>query len=414
MTKNVLPEETSILFVSFSKWSNGRRLPTNGSIEPMRDFLVPKIRKLVIIDQLHPGSESVMPKIEEYKNHSKKLKSYRSSWYLYFLKPLLKFFNQSKTQPIFKIRDFLSVIDWSFRDKTFFDYCICLESINTLSAILLRKLGRVKTVVYYVSDYSPNRYPSKWFNSLYLALDRFCAVHADFIWDVSPAMQKARISAGLDSKKSAPVIHVPNGLYPNQIKAVPINKIYRKDLVYMGVLTRDNGPDIAIKALQLVLKRFKDIRLHIIGGTDGIDEDRIWLESIVKNLSLSKSVIFHGFIPNSIKMSETLTTCAIGLAPYRDFPGSIRRFADAGKIRAYAASGLVVISSKVPPLGRQLEKKGGAVLTNDNPESFAQAIEKILIDQKLYFRLRKNAILFAKDSTWENTFANAFSQMTNN
>ncbi len=408
MTKNILPKETSVLFVSFSKWSNGRRLPTNGSIEPLRDFLVPKIKKLVIIDQLHPGSEGVMPKIEEYKNHSKKFKSYRSSWYLHFLKPLLNFFNQSKTQPIFKVRDFLSVIDWSLRDKTKFDYCICLESINTIAAIILRKMGRVKKVVYYVSDYSPNRYKSNLFNKIYLWLDRFSATNADFIWDVSPAMQKARISAGLDSKKSAPVIHVPNGLYPDQIKANPADKIEPYSLVYMGTLTVDNGPDIAIKALGIVLRKFKDAKLHIIGGTK---KDIIWLDKIAKKMKISNSVIFYGFIEDGVKMSEILRKCSVGLAPYRDIPGSIRHYADAGKIRAYCASGLAVVSSSVPPLGLEVEKKGGAVITGDNSRSFAKAIDKIFSDPKLFSSLRKNAANYAKDSTWENTFIKAFSKM---
>ena len=406
-----LSKESSILFATFSKWRDKKRLPTNGSIEPMRDFLVPKIKKLVIIDQLHPGSEGVMPKIEVYTNHNKNFKSYKSSWYIYLLKPLLFLFNTSSTQPIFKIRDFLSVIDWSFRDKTVFDYCIGLESVNALAGIFLRKIGRVGKVVYYVSDYSPNRYPSKLFNKIYLALDRFCATHADYIWDVSKAMQPARIKAGLDSKKSASVIHVSNGLYSDQIKASPIHKINKKDLVYMGVLTQNNGPDIAIKALPLVLKKIKDTRLHIIGGTDGINNDRIWLEKIVKKMNLSKSVIFHGFIADSLKMSETLRSCAIGLAPYRDIPGSIRRYADAGKIRAYCASGLPVVSSQVPPLGLEAAEKGAAIIANDDPKSFAKAIINIFIDEKLYSKLRKNAITFAKDSTWENTFLNAFKQM---
>ena len=52
-------------------------------------------------------------------------------------------------------------------------------------------------MVYYVSDYSPDRYRQKWFNDLYLWLDRQAAMHADIIWDVSPAMQPARVKAGL-------------------------------------------------------------------------------------------------------------------------------------------------------------------------------------------------------------------------
>jgi len=403
-----LTKDSTILFVSFSKWINNKRLPTNGSIEPMRDFLVPRIKKLVIIDQTHPGSTDVMPKIEVYSINNKAFKSYNCSRFIYLLKPLLKKFNKSSTQPIFKIRDFFSVLDWSFRDKTKFDYCICLESINTIAAIFLRKLGRVKIVVYYVSDYSPNRYSSKWFNFVYLRLDRFCAIHADFIWDVSPAMQKARISVGLDPEKSAPVIAVPNGVYPGQIKANPINKVDHFALAYMGTVNPDNGPDIAIEAVDILRKKFNKISLHIIGGTD---LDRIWLEKIVEKRKLTKYIHFYGFIEDSMKMSDILRGCSIGLAPYRNIPGSIRLYADAGKIRAYCAAGLTVVSSQVPPLGHEVAKRGGAVIVNDDPKSFAKGVSMILEDKSVYLKLRKNAIDFAKNSTWDNTFTNAFKNM---
>jgi glycosyltransferase involved in cell wall biosynthesis len=403
-----LSKNSTVLFVSFSKWENNKRLPTNGSIEPLRDFLVPKIKKLVIIDQLHPGSEGVMPKIEVYGHNNKEFKSNKSSWFIYLLRPLLEKYNKSSTQPIFKVRDFLSVIDWSFRDKTNYDYCICLESINTIAAILLRKLGRVKTVVYYVSDYSPNRYPSKWFNNLYLKLDRFCATHADYIWDVSPAMQKARIEVGLDPERSAPVILVANGLYEEQIKSYPINKIDRFALAYMGTVNADNGPDIAIEATEILSKKFKKISLHLVGGTE---KDRQWLEKIVHKKKLSKFIHFYGFIEDGVKMSEVLRKCSIGLAPYRYIPGSIRLYADAGKIRAYAAAGLAVVSSQVPPLGHTLAKQGGALIAEDSPRSFADAVERLLTNKNEFESIRKKAIAFAKNSTWENTFSSAFNQM---
>ncbi len=405
-----LSKNSTVLFVTFSMWEKNKRLPTNGSVEPMRDFLVPKIGRLTLIDQPHPGSDRVMPRIEVYENNSLKFKLYKSSRILRSMEPVLKKFNKNSTQPLFKIRDLLSVLDWSFRDRTKYDYCICLESINAIAGIILRKLGRVDKVVYYVSDYSPNRYKSKWFNELYLRLDRFSAMHADFIWDVSPAMQKARLSVGLDSKKSAPVIIVANGLLPEQIKSAPISSFEKHGIVYMGTVGSENGPDIAIKSLQFVINKFKDAKLHIVGGTN---KDHVWLKEIVKELGIDDSVIFHGFIESHIDVAKIMRKCAVGVAPYKSIPGSIRYYADAGKIRAYCAAGLPVISSKVPPLGLMLAKKGGAIIVNDDPREFAEAIIGLFKDKKNYSFLKNNAEDFARTSTWENTFANAFKFMDN-
>lgn len=405
-------KSSSVLFVTFSRWDGDVRSPTTGSLDPLRDFLVPKIRKLTIIDQVHPSGDGVMPIIEEYKNQKIKGKQYNSSWWMYILKPWLSLphTNPNGTYVRFKIRDFLSVIDWSLREKAPYDYCICLESINTLAAILLKKIGRVKCVVYYVSDYSPNRYPQKWFNNLYLALDRFCATHADFIWDVSPAMQKARISeGGLNSAKSAPVIHVPNGLHPGQIKAEPISKIDKQALVYMGTVGAENGPDVAIKSLAIVKKSFPKANLHLVGGTE---KDLVWLRKIAKKLGIEKSVKFHGFVKDGFEMSKIIRRCAVGLAPYRAIPGSIRYYADAGKIRNYCAAGLPTVSSQVPPLGLFVAEKGAAVIAKDDAQSFAKAIIDIFKNKRVYERLRRNAIILARNNTWENSFNNAFKIMS--
>ncbi len=403
-----LTKDTSVLFATFSLWTNGKRMPTNGSVEPLRDFLVPRIKKLVLIDQLVPSSEDVLHKIEVYYYKKHEFIPYKPSWWFLLLKPILYLRNTNGTHISFKIRDFLSIMDWTLRDKTQFDYFIGLESVNTLAGILLRRLGRVKKVIYYVSDYSPNRYKNRWFNALYLVFDRFSAKHADYIWDVSSAIHPARIKAGLNRFSAAPVIHVANGLFPSQIKTNPLHKIIPNSIVFMGTLGPENGPDVVIRALALVRKKIKNATLHIIGGTQ---ESFAWLKPIIRDYKQTDAVYFHGFIPDAAKMSEIMRSCAIAVAPYRSMKGSPRYYGDAGKIRAYCASGLPIISSKVPPLGMDMAEQGAAVLADDDEKSFAEAIITILSDKKLYVQMRQAAITIAKSNTWEHQFAHAFEDM---
>ena len=405
---NFLSSDASVLFATFSLWTGGKRMPTNGSVEPLRDFLVPRIRRLVIIDQLAPGSEDVFHKIEVYAGHSKKVTSYKPSILFYILWPLLKLKNYTGTHIVFKIRDFLSVLDWAFRDRQVYDYFIGLESVNACVGVLLRKIGIVKRVVYYVSDFSPSRYSHWWFNQLYLWLDRYSAKHADYIWDVSRAIHPARIKAGLDKLTSAPVIHVNNGLNPWQIKTNPLSAIKSHSIVYMGTLGADNGPDIAILALAKLRKTYKDATLHIIGGTQS---SFAWLEPIIKKAHVEHAVLFYGFVPDSNIMSNIIRRCSVAVAPYRATPGSPRYYGDAGKIRAYCASGLPIVSSPVPPLGQDVAKQGAAIIACDNPESTAAAISKIFENKKLYLSMRRKALAIAKINTWENQFTEAFKQM---
>lgn len=407
-SKVSISRDASVLFVTFSRWIDGKRLPTNGSIEPFRDFIVPRVKKLVLIDQLVPDSESVLPKYEVYDRANFVFKSYPPPFIVRMMKPLLLQVHTSGTSVLFKIRDLLSVILWGITDKTKFDYYIGLESINAIAGIMLRKFGKVKRVIYYVSDYSPNRYASRWFNALYLWLDRFSARNSDYIWDVSRAIQEARLSVGGNTPHCAPVIHVSNGLYPEQIKVNPIAKIDRYALAYMGTVGKENGPDIAIKALGLVRKKFPKATLHIVGGSE---KDFSWLQPIIKKLQLEKAVFHHGFIPRASDMADILSRCAIGLAPYRAIPGSTRYYGDAGKIRAYCASGLAIISSQVPPLGKDVSEYGAALIVQDNARSMASAIEALFSNTKLYMKLRNNAAKFARFNTWDNQFNGAFTTM---
>ncbi len=405
-----LNRDTNVLIATFSPWIAGKRLPTNGSVEPLINFFAPKVKKMVLIDQPYPGSDFIMPRIEVYHNQEK-MKLFNSSWWLNLLLPLLKLVNKPGTHITFKLRDFLSVIDLGTRDKTKFDYFIGLESINALAGIFLRKMELVKKVIYYVSDYSPNRYGQKWFNWLYLFLDKLAAMSADYIWDVSAAIQPARIAAGLDQIKSAPVIHVPNALKPSQIRFNSLKKLIPFSLIYMGTLGKDNGCDILIQAMPQILMKYPKSLLHIIGGGGINDLPR--LQRLAAKLNIRDKVEFYGYVLDGNKMAEIIRSCYLALAPYRAFEGSPRYYGDAGKIRAYAAAGLPIITTNVPPLGKEVWQKGAALIVNDTPSDFAKAIIKVLGDKKLYLHLRKNSISFAKNNTWENTFANAFKMMGN-
>lgn len=376
-------------------------------IEPLLSFFLPKVDQIDIIDGPHPGSNTLTSKIEIYQK--KKLRRTSVGKISILLLPLLKLTNNPlQTQLTFKLRDLLSTLERGIFSKQKYQLFIGLEAAYALAGLILKKLGIVKTVVYYVSDYSPNRYPQKWFNALYLWSDRFCATHADFIWDVSKAMQPARIKAGLDPKKSAPKIHVPNALFPKQISYSPSSKLQSKTLVYAGTFGKENGVDLAIKAIPLIKKKIPKIKLHIYGG-NGLDEKR--LKKLTADLKLEKSVFFHGFIRDLAKLSQFIQKCQIGIAPYLAIPGSHRWYADATKLRLYLAAGLPIITTQVPPLGQEIAKAGAGLVTKDNEKDFTKAITKLLSDKSLYRKRRKAAIRYIKNNTWENTYNNALKKM---
>lgn len=400
-------ENKKVLVATFSPWINGRRLPTNGSFEPLRDYFKTRVKKLVMIDQVMSGSETVMPKIEVYRS-GQVPRSISSSPLLYLLYPLLKYRNTVDTHIIFKIRDFFSVVDQCIGSRTRYDFFIGLESVNTLAGILMKKLGFIKIVIYYISDYAPDRYRKKWFNQMYLYLDRYCAMHADFIWDVSKAMQPARIKAGLNEIRSKPLIHVPNGLFPDQLGILPEGEITPFSLVYLGTLGEINGVDLVLQAIPKILKKYPETVFHVIGGPE------IEIKRLKKNagtLNLSSNVRFYGYVEDSGEVSRLLRKFYLSIVPYPAVPGSPRYYADTNKIRVYAGAGLPIITTRVPPLGREAARRGAAIIVRDKAEDIADAVIKIFSNRKLYLKLREGSFKFARSSLWENSFDRAFAQM---
>lgn len=405
-----LKKQDNVMFASFSPYIDDNRDPKNGNIDPFISFFVPRVNNFFLIDQPDPGS-NIIPVVIEIYSKGKLSKKYKLNFFIYkpfywFLKSLNVIDN--RTNIFYKIRDFFSVIHIGITSRKKINYFIGLESINALAGLVLRKIGFVDKVIYYVSDYSPKRYDNKLFNSIYLWLDRLCCYNADFIWDVSRAMQKARIKAGLDEKKSVPVIHVPNALFPKYIKHLDLSQLIPFSLVFMGSLGYENGPDLAIEALPLVIKKFKEARLHIIGGGK---HDLPRLKKLVEKLKLNKYVKFYGLIPKDDDMYSTLRKFYLGLAPYLKLKGSVRLYGDSLKLRAYMASGIPVITTEVPPLGQELSAFGSAIITKDDKNHLSQAIINVLSDSLMYHGYREKAKKYGKNNTWDNTFKNAFKQM---
>ncbi|MDO8657989.1 MAG: glycosyltransferase [Candidatus Levybacteria bacterium] len=403
-------ENDSIIFATFSPYRKGKRDPKNGNVEPFISFFSKKFKRLTLIDQPHTGSDTVAPVIEEYVDGKLKKKYNLENKFYNFFYWLIKLFNPTDddTNIFYKLRDLISVIHVGFKHRSKVNYFVGLESVNTLAGFILKKIGKVERTIYYVSDYSPSRYDNKLFNWLYLGMDRFCCYNSNYIWDVSKVMQPARIKAGLSAEKSAPAIHVPNALFPEFIKHLSIKELIPYSLVFMGSLGPENGPDLAVLTLPYVVKKFPKVHLYIIGGRE---KDILRLKTLAMNLKVEKYVTFYGMIPDDLEMLSILRKCYLALAPYLRQKNSVRWFGDSLKLRAYMACGLPVITTQVPPLGRELKAFGSALIAKDNEIDLAGSIIKMFTDERLYKQCRNRAIEFGKSNTWENTFNSALLKM---
>jgi glycosyltransferase involved in cell wall biosynthesis len=378
-------------------WQDHHRTSLNGMVEPLLSFFLPKAHTVCLIDGIHPGSSDVATIFEHYQDGVKKLTT--EAFTSKFMAGILNRNNKQKTQVLFKIRDFISIVEHAIRFPAKTDVFIGLESIYTIIGILLKKIGRIKTVVYYVSDYSPKRYGNRIMNSLYLRLDRFCCDHTDYIWDLSPAMMPARIESGYNRSHTASHFVVPNGLFNEQIVHVPLSKRSAYSMVFAGALTPENGPDLCILALPAILRKYPKTTLHFFGGPP---DNEAGLLSLAKKLNVTGHTVFHGLESNTVRLSRTISRYCIGLAPYRQFEDSVRWYADSSKIRLYMGSGLPIITTKVPPLGKTLGKAG--LIIPDNGMALAEAVIKLFSSNALMNTMMEASENLARNNTWEKVY----------
>ncbi|QQG42251.1 MAG: glycosyltransferase [Candidatus Woesebacteria bacterium] len=404
----MLNNTSQILIATFSPWKNGKRMPTNGMVEPLVEYFSTRYKSVYLLDQPHPGSDILMPRIEVYK-YGKLKKVQSSSFLISALSPLLAAQNVSATQVSFKLRDFLSVIDLVIGQKLKIDLFIGFESVNAIAGIFLKKVGFIKKVVYYVSDFSPKRYKSKWFNKFYLFLDKTAARYSDATWNVSEAMPAAREKLGYNMKDFSPQILAPNAFFRKEIKFLPLDKTKPFSIIYAGTLGLENGPDLAIQMMPQIIRRFPSASLTVAGG--GRPEDEKLLKNLIKKLNLEKSINFVGFVPSNKELYSLVRKHRLLIAPYKAIRESVRWYADAVKIRMALACGLPVVTTQVPPNGKLAEKAGAGIITKDNPKDLANVIINIFSNKKTYLKMRKAAISAAKENTWENSYSSALNKM---
>lgn len=397
---------SNVVFASFSPWENNKRSPTNGLIEPMISYFAPLVKEFTLIDQPHPGSDRLIPRIEIYEKGKLKITA-RSSFFVSWLYPLLALQNTLKTSLIFKIRDFLSVLDFGLRSKNHIELFIGLESVNTIAGIILKRFGLVDTVVYYVSDFSLQRYASSWLNKIYLFLDRIAFKNVDFVWDISPAMMPARIKMGLTSKDKTS-LYVPIALFSDQIATITDQTI-PYSLVYAGLINSENGPHLAIQALKKVVRIFPKAQLHIFAT--GMETEIQNLRDLTNKLSVQDKVFIHGLIASQTELINDLSQFKIGLAPYIAKKDSPRWWADSTRIRLYMAAGLPVITTQVPPIGKEIEENNSGIITKDNATYLAQSINFLFKNTSQYNKMKENAIKQAQNNTWNKVYSKTLKTM---
>ena len=311
-----------------------------------------------------------------------------------------------KPGPLLYLKDAMMTIYYVFKSKEKFDLAIGVDNLNTLALLLLKKLKRIKKVVYHTVDYTPHRFSNRILNSIYHLIDRWCCYQADILWNSSGRMNQGRIKNGAKKDKIALTIITPDGSNFDPKKRLPLAKINRKMIVFLGHLRPGMGLEMLVESFVKVRQKVPEAKLTIIGDGPLMKK----LKNISQQKKLSTSVIFTGFIKSHKKVDNILRKGAIGVALFEPIEDSIEYYSDVGKPKVYLSAGMPVVITKVPEIALEIDKKKAGIAVNYHQSDFVKAVVTLLENDSLYREYRKNAIKLSKKYLWDNIFTDAFSK----
>lgn len=272
-----------------------------------------------------------------------------------------------------------------------FDIAIACENLSFVSVYPLRKLGIVKSVVYYTIDYVEDRFPNKILNWIYHTIDYASCKLSDRNWVVTRKQIDARQEDGFVLNKLSPFSVVPIGYDKGEIKLTETLDVDPNRVIFAGGLLENSGPQLAIQALPYLIKKFPKIKLIIAGG--GNYENK--LKNMAKSSKLLRHIQFLGYIENYYDLVKIIAQSAIGLAPYVPNPNNLSFYSDPSKLKLYLMCGVPVVTTNVTTLALEIKKYKAGEVIDYNEKQLAQAVIKILKNKYTYSGYRKRALLLS-------------------
>ncbi len=199
----------------------------------------------------------------------------------------------------------------------------------------------------------------------------FVLRHSDYICAVSEHLKREAVKLGADENKVEVVYGAPG------IESLKDRKPEKGEILFVGSSVRQKGLDVLLDAFKIVRKRIPWAKLSVVGG--GMKEE------------VASGVSFLGFRE---KLDEFYSRAEVVVIPSREEGLSLVAL-------EAMALGIPVVASRVGGLPEILE--GRAILVEkENPSALAEAIIKLLDDEKLREKLSKKEVRFTGRRLGEN------------
>jgi glycosyltransferase involved in cell wall biosynthesis len=292
----------------------------------------------------------------------------------YNVRLLRKFFQFAKQTDMFFIHNTISAVTMPFL-KPFFSFRFVLD-VTDLHAEYL-PIGK-----------------RNWFERLatppLIWMEYAIVRSADTVIVATEAMKRRMIEKGVEGKR----IHVVyDGAEMEEIESRK-DPGAEKNIIHLGLVDRQHGVDLLIRAIPGVLSKHPNTRFFIIGGGRELSAVR----QVAEDLGVQSACTFTGHLP-SHEARTYLAKCAIGVIPRPDVLAN--RIITTLKIFEYWASKTAVVASRLEGIA-EIAEDGKEVLffSPDNPVDLAAQLNRLLDTPILLDQLRENGYQAALRFSW--------------
>jgi len=278
--------------------------------------------------------------------------------------------------------------------KKSFEICLATHFLLVPCAILLRRMGIVKKVVYWATDWFPQaRTTRKSFLNrmvdylLFPFADRFDVNLADSVWNLTHRIMEARLKKWRNQLKVAHQLVV----YP------PLTREYldrgsvtwnepEKRIVFFGQLREDRGLEPVIDAISRLSKRGIQVNFLVIGRSEDNSDYADCILKRAKNKGVINNIKFLGYLPME-DVRHILRTSLCGIALFKG-KHDISNLTFPAKVIHYLESGLPIVLSRDSSLASEVNSNGIGFVVEYSARSLEQVFSLMLSDAELIRKLK--------------------------
>ncbi len=180
-----------------------------------------------------------------------------------------------------------------------------------------------------------------------------------------------------------------------------LNMAGRRTILTFGLLNRNKGIEVMLRALPRIVKIYPDILYIVLGAThpeilrhEG-QSYKLTLEKMVAQLGLERNVIFHNRFVTDAELSDFLGAADVYVTPYLH-----KQQLTSGTLAFAVGAGKAVVSTPYWAAQELLAGGRGRLVRFADSKHTAQSIIEIFDNTSLLYKMRKRAYDYGRARIW--------------